>query len=95
MIVLDTVTTIIALPVGHEVNPVIAWGLANYGISFLIALKLASIPGFYLCYLALKNHRAAWDFSRYGVAGLGLVASASNMWVYVYGVSLFQLAGVL
>jgi len=95
LIIADTITTIIALPAGYETNPVLSWGMANYGFSFLIGLKLVSIPGFYLCYLALKNHRTAWDFSRFGVAGLGVVASVSNMCVYFCGVSIPQYFGVV
>lgn len=93
-LILDTASTILALQVGREGNPIIAWGIAQYGLLFLAVVKVLSIPAFYLCY-RLHNSRVAWNISRYSVAAMGLVITLSNMWVYVYGISLFQLAGVV
>ncbi|WMW24363.1 DUF5658 family protein [Methanolobus sediminis] len=94
-IVLDTLTTIASLPIGYEGNPIISWGLANFGYGFLIALKLVSILLFYICYVSVKQYRFAWNVSRYGASVIGLIASVSNMWVFFYGQNLFQAAGVL
>jgi hypothetical protein len=92
--ILDTLTTILALQVGREANPLIAWGIYTYGLVFLVIIKVLAVPAFYACY-RLHNSRIAWNISRYSVAAVGLIVSVSNVWVYVYGISFFQLAGVV
>lgn len=93
-LILDTITTVMALQVGREGNPILAWGIYTYGLIFLILVKILAIPAFYICY-RLQHSRVAWNVSRYTVAFIGLIVSVSNVWVYVYSVSLFQLAGVV
>jgi hypothetical protein len=92
-LILDTASTILALQVGYEGNPVMSWGITEYGIIYLIIVKVLAIPAFYACY-RLQKSRIAWNISRFSVAALGLVISVSNMLVYAYGISLFQWAGV-
>lgn len=86
----DLVTTYIALTHGaYEVNPF----LTSYGLTLI--LKLAFLCLLSLVYISLKRWPTSWNVCKHTIAGLGVLATLSNIAVIFSGYSLFQLTGVV
>lgn len=86
----DLITTQAALRLGaYEANPFL--------ISFPIAvvLKLVFLFLLFLVYRSLQQRKLSWDICRHSIAGIGVIATVSNLLVILWGSSLFQLAGVV
>ena len=86
----DLITTQRALRLGaYEANPFL--------ISFTTAvvLKLVFLVLLFLVYRSLQQRKLSWDICRHSIAGIGVIATVSNLFVILWGSSLFQLAGVM
>ncbi len=86
----DLITTQAALGSGaYEANPFL--------ISFTTAvvLKLVFLVLLFVVYRSLQQRKLSWDICRHSVAGIGVIATVSNLLVILWGSSLFQLAGVV
>ncbi len=86
----DLITTQAALrPGAYEANPFL--------ISFTTAvvLKLVFLILLFVVYKSLHQRKLSWDICRHSVAGIGVIATVSNLFVILWGSSLFQLAGVV
>lgn len=86
----DLITTHGALRLGaYEANPFL--------ISFTTAviLKLVFLVLLFLVYRSLQQRKVSWDICRHSIAGIGVIATVSNLLVILWGSSLFQLAGVV
>ena len=86
----DLITTQRALRLGaYEANPFL--------ISFTTAvvLKLVFLVLLFLVYRSLQQRKLSWDICRHSIAGIGVIATVSNLLVILWGSSLFQLAGVM
>lgn len=86
----DLITTQGALRLGaYEANPLL--------ISFPIAviLKLIFLVLLFVVYRSLQQRKLSWDICRHSIAGIGVIATVSNMLVILWGSSLFQLAEVV
>jgi hypothetical protein len=86
----DLITTQAAISSGaYEANPFL--------ISFttVVVLKLVFLVLLFLVYRSLHQRKLSWDICRHSIAGIGVIATVSNMLVILWGSSLFQLAGVV
>ncbi len=86
----DLITTQGALRLGaYEANPFL--------ISFTTAvvLKLVFLVLLFVVYRSLQQRKLSWDICRHSIAGIGVIATVSNLLVILWGSSLFQLAGVV
>jgi hypothetical protein len=81
----DTLTTLYALQTGqfYEGNPILSPILRAYGYNFLIPLKVSFM---FLLYHVYRNaDRPYWNFTRYSVSCIGLLATTSNMMTILHG----------
>lgn len=86
----DLITTQGALRLGaYEANPFL--------ISFTTAvvLKLVFLVLLFLVYRSLQQRKLSWNICRHSIAGIGVIATVSNLLVILWGSSLFQLVGVM
>ncbi|WP_321418066.1 DUF5658 family protein [uncultured Methanomethylovorans sp.] len=86
----DLITTQAALGSGaYEANPFL--------ISFTTALvlKLVFLILLFLVYRSLQQRPVSWNICRHSIAGIGVIATVSNMLVILWGSSLFQFTGVV
>ncbi len=86
----DLITTYEAISLGgYEANPFL--------ISFTIAvvLKLVFLVLLFVVYRSLQQRSVSWNICRHSIAGIGVIATVSNLLVILWGSSIFQLAGVV
>lgn len=89
----DWASTWYALPYGEEANPIPAWILEQYGIFYLLVLKVVLILGLFLIYPLIKAFPVKWVFTKHFVELMGFMATINNIMVVWYGNSLIQAVG--
>lgn len=91
----DWASTVYALPLGTEYNPVPAMILEYYGIYHLLLVKVGFI--FLLFYVAplIKTSSKRWTFTKHIIESVGIFVTANNLMVVWYGNSLIQALGLV
>ena len=91
----DWASTVYAMPYGHEYNTVPALILNNYGIYYLLLVKIVFI--LLLFYLApiIKVSKSKWAIAKHTVEFIGILVTINNLMVVFYGNSLLQSIGLV
>lgn len=86
----DLITTQAALRLGaYEANPFLL------SFTTAVVLKLVFLVLLFMVYKSLQQRPVSWNICRHSIAGIGVIATVSNLLVILWGSSIFQLAGVM
>ena len=88
----DLLTTYYAITYGYgyEANGVLALFLSTYGFFSLLMLKLVFLLVLYVNYHLKDGYTTCWNFTRYSTTALGIILTASNLFVIRTGTALLE-----
>ena len=84
----DIITTYLALPYGHEGNPIIAAVLGAAGFAGLIVLKTMYVLMLYYVAESLisRGYARLWNVTANAVILIGIVIMINNLNIYLTGI---------
>jgi hypothetical protein len=91
----DWASTVYALPLGMEYNPVPAMILENYGIYHLLLVKIGFVFLLFLAAPMLKVSGERWALTKHIIESVGIFVTINNLMVIWYGNSLIQAIGLI
>lgn len=91
----DWASTVYALPQGMEYNPVPAMILENYGVYYLLLVKVGFILLLFYAAPFIKTSVERWAFTKRVIESVGIFVTVNNLMVIWYGNSLIQVIGLI
>lgn len=78
-----------------EYNPIPAMILENYGIYYLLLVKIGFILMLFYTAPLIKASGRKWAFMKHTIESVGVFVTANNLMVVYYGNSLIQALGIV
>jgi hypothetical protein len=91
----DWASTVYALPLGKESNPIPAMILENYGIYHLLLIKFAFILLLFYAAPLIKVSVRKWAITKHTIESVGILVTVNNLLVVWHGNSLIQALGLI
>lgn len=91
----DWASTVYALPLGKESNPIPAMILENYGIYHLLFIKFAFILLLFYAAPLIKVSVRKWAITKHTIESVGILVTVNNLMVVWNGSSLIQALGLI
>jgi hypothetical protein len=91
----DWASTAFALPFGAEYNSVPAMILENYGIYYLLLVKIGFILLLFYISPLIKISQFRWDITKHVIEFIGIMVTINNLMVIFVGNSLIQAMGLV
>ena len=91
----DWASTVYALPLGKESNPIPAMILENYGIYHLLLIKFAFILLLFYAAPLIKVSVRKWAITKHTIESVGILVTVNNLMVVWHGNSLIQALGLI
>ncbi len=91
----DWASTAFALPFGAEFNSVPAMILENYGIFYLLLVKIGFILLLFYISPLIKVSKYKWEITKHVIESIGIMVTINNLMVIFVGNSLIQAIGLV
>jgi hypothetical protein len=91
----DWTSTLYAMPVGTEYNSIPAICLENYGIYYLLIVKMGLVLLLFYITSTLQVSKFRWDITKHIIESIGILVTVNNLLVIFNETSLIQAVGLV
>jgi hypothetical protein len=91
----DWASTVYAMPVGTEYNSIPAMFLENYGIYYLLLVKMGLVLLLFYITSKLQVSKFRWEITKHVIESIGVLVTVNNLLVIFDGTSLIQTIGLV